>query len=91
METINARAGDININDAMTPGTIYVVAENDRLKFARQVLTVLCSMIVAVFCAYAYWEKNEAIKQIFEFVKIGALPLITLIISFYFPNSVQKA
>ncbi len=90
MEMPHTRVGDININDAMTPGTIYVVAENDRLRFARQVLTVLCLMIIAVFSAYAYWEQNEAIRQIFEFVKIGALPLITLIISFYFPNSVQK-
>ncbi len=35
-------------------------------------------------------EKNEALSQAFELVKIGALPLVTLVVSFYFPNSAAR-
>lgn len=85
-----SQEGDVNINNDVPPGSFSQVDEGDRLKFARQVLCVLCILIVAVFGGHAYWSESEAITQIFEFVKIGALPLITLIITFYFPNNSQK-
>ena len=34
--------------------------------------------------------ENEALNQAFELVKIGALPLVTLVVSFYFPNSAAR-
>lgn len=82
--------GDVDIDLTVPPGSFSQVDEGDRLKFARQVLCVLCIIIVTVFFSHAIWKDNEAITQIFEFVKIGALPLITLIITFYFPNNSQK-
>ncbi|HEJ8071688.1 TPA: hypothetical protein SMI41_004909, partial [Serratia marcescens] len=54
---------------------------------------VLCGIFavsVGVFAAHAYWDKNEALGQTFELVKIGALPLVTLVVSFYFPTSAAR-
>lgn len=45
---------------------------------------------MGVFAAHAYWDKNEALRQTFELVKIGALPLVTLVVSFYFPTSAAR-
>ena len=61
--------------------------ELERLKFAKQVLLVLGMICVFVFASYAYSPKNEALGHIFELVKIGVLPLATLVVSFYFPSS----
>lgn len=67
-----------------------VFDEMERLRLARQVLCGIFAVSVGVFAAHAYWEKNEALNQVFELVKIGALPLVTLVVSFYFPNSASK-
>ncbi|BEN78728.1 hypothetical protein ACUZX0_11075 [Serratia marcescens] len=61
--------------------------------YLEQVLVLLCGIFavsVGVFAAHAYWDKNEALGQVFELVKIGALPLVTLVVSFYFPNSASR-
>lgn len=42
---------------------------------------------VLVFAAYVIYPGNQALAAIFELIKIGLLPLITLVISFYFPKS----
>lgn len=39
-----------------------------------------------VFAAYAVYPDNQALAGIFELVKIGLLPLVTLVVSFYFPK-----
>ncbi|HBC7422542.1 TPA: hypothetical protein KEY88_005317 [Serratia marcescens] len=83
-------AGDVDIGDVI-PENAVSVDEGDRLRFAKQILLCIFLTCLAVFAAHAYWDKNEALTQIFEFLKIGALPLITLVISFYFPNSATKA
>ncbi|HFK4648366.1 hypothetical protein WCU37_14545 [Serratia marcescens] len=67
-----------------------VFDEMERLRLARQVLCGIFAVSVGVFAAHAYWEKNEALNQAFELVKIGALPLVTLVVSFYFPNSAAR-
>jgi len=67
-----------------------VFDEMERLRLARQVLCGIFAVSVGVFAAPAYWEKNEARNQVFELVKIGALPLVTLVVSFYFPNSASR-
>ena len=66
---------------------VLVFDEMERLRLARQVLCGIFVISVGVFVAHAYWDQNESIRQVFELLKIGALPLITLVISFYFPNS----
>ncbi|SUI57287.1 Uncharacterised protein [Serratia marcescens] len=61
---------------------VLVFDEMERLRLARQVLCGIFAVSVGVFAAHAYWEKNEALGQVFELVKIGALPLVTLVVSF---------
>ncbi|HBK4767653.1 TPA: hypothetical protein LLS86_001155 [Serratia liquefaciens] len=72
MSTENA-----NLHDEAARGylkEILVFDEMERLRLARQ---VLCGIFVI----------SEPIRQVFELLKIGALPLVTLVISFYFPNT----
>ena len=63
------------------------LSESDRPLFAKQVLFTILAIVVVGCAFYAASPDNKALAQIFEFIKIGALPIITLLISFYFPNS----
>jgi len=58
----------------------------ERLRFAKQALCVLALICIGVFIAYARFPDNPALMAIFELLKIGILPLITLVVSFYFPS-----
>ena len=58
----------------------------ERLRFAKQALCVLALICIGVFIAYAQFPDNPALMAIFELLKIGILPLITLVVSFYFPS-----
>ena len=69
------------------PANGVSIDENERLRFAKQVLFGMAFICLAVFTAYASFPENKALANIFELVKIGALPLITLVVSFYFPNA----
>jgi hypothetical protein len=71
------------------PGGVNVNAL-DRLRFAKQVLLGLGVICSGVFVAHGLQPDHPGVSQIFELVKIGALPLVTLVISFYFPNSSTK-
>jgi uncharacterized RDD family membrane protein YckC len=62
------------------------LGSRERRGFARQVLLCLLLLVVAVFAGYAAMPDNLAMAAIFEFVKIGALPLATLVVTFYFPS-----
>ena len=73
--------------DGLYQEQVLVFDEMERLRLARQVLCGIFVISVGVFIAHAYWDQNESIRQVFEMLKIGALPLVTLVISFYFPNS----
>jgi len=47
---------------------------------------------IFVFCAcifyfYASYPDNAALKEMFEFVKVSIMPLVVLIVSFYFKNN----
>ncbi len=64
-----------------------VIDESERLKFARQVLISLGFISVAVFVAYTAYPDNTALQEIFELIKIGLLPLVTLVVSFYFART----
>ena len=85
MSTENA-----NLHDEAARGylkEILVFDEMERLRLARQELCGIFVISVGVFNAHAYWDQSEPIRQVFELLKIGALPLVTLVISFYFPNT----
>lgn len=73
--------------DGLYQEQVLVFDEMERLRLARQVLCGIFVISVGVFVAHAYWDQNESIRQVFELLKIGALSLVTLVISFYFPNS----
>lgn len=66
------------------------LSENDRLGFAKSVLIWLAVICLLVFAAYIWKPESAAAKEVFEVIKIGALPLVTLVISFYFPNGSNK-
>ena len=75
------------IDISKTRFDIQPVDESERLRFAKQILFTLAGICIIVFAAYFWQPENKAISNIFELVKIGVLPLVTLVVSFYFPNS----
>lgn len=60
--------------------------ESERMRFGRQVLTWIGLFVVGICGIYIWQPNNEAAQAIFEMIKIGALPLVTLIVTFYFPT-----
>jgi hypothetical protein len=62
------------------------ITARDRLQFAKQILLGLFLITLVIFIAYAAMPDNPAMVQIFELIKIGAFPLVTLVIAFYFPT-----
>jgi hypothetical protein len=70
-----------------TPTSIVRFDEAHRLRFAKQVLLFLFMLCMTVIIGYGIEPQNEAWEKMFELVKIGALPLVTLVIGFYFPSS----
>ena len=80
---------DVDITDRLPENIrddIRVIAEDDRLRFAKQVLLYVGALCVLVFAAYVRYPDNHALTNIFELIKIGVLPLVTLVVSFYFPK-----
>lgn len=63
------------------------VTGKDRLAFAREILIGLFFIVLLVFSMSFIQPENKALEKIFEWVKVGVLPLVTLVIGFYFPNS----
>lgn len=77
--------------DAVFPNDSQVtIGESDRLKFAKQVLFWLGLICIGVFIAYGISPDNKAMAAIFELIKIGALPLITLVVFFISPSLLIK-
>ena len=66
------------------------IGEGERLRFARHLLFCLLLICVGVFIARGKYPDNKGVSDIFELIKIGALPLVTLVISFYFPNKTAR-
>ncbi len=81
--------GNVDLDSVFSSDNQVTIGENDRLKFAKQVLFWLGLICIGVFIAYGMYPDNKALSSIFELIKIGALPLITLVVSFYFakPNN----
>ena len=44
------------------------------------------ALCVLVFAAYVIYPDNHALTNIFELKKMGVFPLVTLVVSFYFPK-----
>lgn len=84
-------SGDRNIEDVFASddhGKKPVkLGEGDRLKFAQQILGGLFVVSLLVMGGYAFNPNSKAWAEIFELIKVGALPLVTLVIGFYFPSS----
>lgn len=83
---------EIDLGQEFTPESANTKApvqlgEGDRLSFARQILFWLVVITIASFSAHIAWPDNKGAQEVFELVKIGVLPLVTLVIGFYFPNS----
>lgn len=89
----HTHSGDRNIEDVFASddhGKKPVkLGEGDRLKFAQQILGGL--FVVSLFVVsllvmggYAFNPDNKAWAEIFELIKVGALPLVTLVIGSYF-------
>jgi len=83
----NGNNGNVDLNNVFSKDSQITISEGDRLKFAKQVLFWLGVICIGVFISYGFAPENKALSAIFELVKIGALPLVTLVVSFYFPNS----
>lgn len=77
----------IDLDDELTPPDSITLNEADRLQFAKQMLFwlfIFCCLIVVLA---AFQPENKLIESLVDLIKIGVLPLITLIVSFYFPQS----
>lgn len=42
---------------------------------------------VGIMAAHGRWPDNKGFSDSFELIKIGTLPLVTLVIGFYFPKT----
>ena len=76
-------AGDVSVS---VPSGVSI-PEVARLKLARQLLLSIGVLTLGFFAWYARDPENSALRAIFELFKIGVLPLITLIVTFYFPRT----
>ncbi len=74
----------INLESLFPDVRADTIDEGERLRLARQLLLFLGLLTVGIFIAYGRNPDNSALQAIFELFKIGLLPLITLIVSFYF-------
>ncbi|MBB3118402.1 hypothetical protein [Pseudoduganella violacea] len=68
-------------------GDVSRINAATRLRFARQILLCLFLLCILVFSAYWLQPESPAAAAVFELVKVGVLPLVTLVIGFYFPSS----
>ncbi len=78
---------DVNLDQVFSEKVKVSIDENERLRFAKWTLVWIAIICVGVFVWRGVSPDNKGVQDIFEIIKIGALPLITLIITFYFPNS----
>ena len=62
------------------------LSPRERLLFARQVLFALALIALIIAVLYINSGEEGAAAAVFEFVKVGLLPLAVLIVSFYFPR-----
>lgn len=85
-----AGAREVRVDTVGSSATGIALGEADRLVLARQILGCLYLICLLVFAGYIWQPESKATAAIFELVKIGVLPLVTLVIGFYFPNSSNR-
>lgn len=61
--------------------------EKLRFGLASYMLLAIFVLCVCIFYFYAHDPDNVALKEMFEFVKVSMMPLVVLIVSFYFKNN----
>jgi hypothetical protein len=69
------------------PNRGVTISETGRMLLGKQILLFLGLFVTGVCGFYFYQPDNSAVQAVFELIKIGALPLVTLIITFYFPTN----
>ncbi len=60
--------------------------EADGLKLVKWVLLWIAIISIGIFVGYSVNPDNKALADIFELVKIGALPLVILIVLLCFQS-----
>lgn len=83
----------LNLNyrgDIFGHDTGITINEDDRLVFAKQITLGLAIMSSAIMAGYACYPDNRALSALIEIIKVGILPMATLVISFYFTSSARK-
>lgn len=80
------RPADRVDNGGFSASSVAQIDEGDRLKFARQILAALFFFVILIVVLAVMQPENKALDNIFEWAKFGVLPLVTLVIGFYFPN-----
>jgi hypothetical protein len=78
------------LDDIFQRDTSIAINEGDRLIFAKQVTLGLALISSAIMVGYASYPDNQALAALIEIIKIGMLPMATLVISFYFTSSTKK-
>lgn len=63
------------------------ISGKERLQLAREILVGLALFCAFILVGYGFNPASEAFKAMFELVKIGALPVLPLVLSFYFPHA----
>ncbi|TFW11427.1 hypothetical protein E4L96_21615 [Massilia arenosa] len=63
------------------------ISGKERLELARQILVGLALFCAFILVGYGFNPSSKAFQAMFELVKIGALPVLTLMLSFYFPHA----
>jgi hypothetical protein len=93
IEIVTPVKTDVSKIDIKEMGRQYTLTINatDRLLFAKQVLFFIFAYSLIIVLLAAFFPDNDLIKQMIDLIKIGVLPLITLIISFYFPQNVKDS
>ncbi len=82
---------EASLPESVFPDTLGIdISGSERLKFAKQILLGVAIISAGIISGYACDPHNPALAQMAELVKIGALPIATLVISFYFTNGSKK-
>jgi hypothetical protein len=84
------REQEVNLFDSFPHAREPAINERDRLTFAKQITLGLAVISSAIMAGYACYPDNQALAALIEIIKIGMLPMATLVISFYFTSGTKK-
>lgn len=62
------------------------IAPAVRLRFAKQLLIAFGAVAITTTAAHIYQPDNTALAAVYEDLKIGIFPLLTLVVTFYFTH-----